>query len=266
MSFLERVITARQQRLASGSEREALAVHDGSRRGDLQLHSFVSAVRDRDDVGIVAEIKRVSPTAGPLTGSGDISERAVAYVRGGAAAVSVLTEPDFFGGSFSDLAAVASTVSVPVLAKDVVVDPAQIELARIAGASVVLLMVRVLGTRTGVFMRYAAEHGLEALVEVTDEHELAAALEAGASLIAVNSRDLATLAIDRVRALQVIDLAARAGATVVAASGISARTDVERAAAHGAQGVLVGELLMRSPQPEETVRGLVGVRKEQDHE
>jgi indole-3-glycerol phosphate synthase len=171
----------------------------------------------------------------------------------------VLTEPERFGGSFTDLSDVADAVDVPVLAKDFVVDPAQLFVARGHGADAVLLMVSVLGKGVDEYRDLALTLGLEPLIEVHDSDELRIALETGARVVGVNSRNLETLEVDADAARDVVREAADAGVTVVAESGVKARADVEAAAAAGACAVLVGETLMRAEFPEEKVEELTGV-------
>jgi indole-3-glycerol phosphate synthase len=225
------------------------------------VRDFTGALRERLDVAVIAEIKKASPSAGAIAPDCEASKQALHYQDGGAAAISVLTEPERFGGSFTDLSDVADAVDVPVLCKDFVVDSAQMFAARGHGADAVLLMVSVLGERLRDYVDTASTLGLTALVEILDERELETAFSAGAHLIGVNARDLRTLEIDRERALRVVGTASRQGATVVAASGVGQRADVERAAEAGAHAVLVGETLMRSAFPEDVLGQLTGVMR-----
>ncbi|MDZ4180306.1 MAG: indole-3-glycerol phosphate synthase TrpC [Coriobacteriia bacterium] len=222
---------------------------------------FAAALRDRLDVAVIAEVKKASPSAGPIAPECEASKQALHYQDGGAAAISVLTEPESFGGSFTDLSDVADAVDVPVLCKDFVIDPVQLFVARGHGADAVLLMVSVLGDQIAEYIDLASTLGLAALVEVVDEHELETALAASANLIGVNSRNLRTLEVDTYSAHTVIRAAADAGATVVAASGVRVRGDVERAALAGAHAVLVGETLMRAQFPEDILEDLTGVSR-----
>ena len=162
------------------------------------VRDFAAALRDRTDVAVIAEVKKASPSAGPIAPEREASKQALHYQDGGAAAISVLTEPESFGGSFADLSDVADAVDVPVLRKDFVVDPVQLFVARGHGADAVLLMVSVLGEKIARVRRPSPTTlGLTPLVEVIAARELAIALKAGARVIAVNSRDLHTLAVDR---------------------------------------------------------------------
>jgi indole-3-glycerol phosphate synthase/phosphoribosylanthranilate isomerase/anthranilate synthase/indole-3-glycerol phosphate synthase/phosphoribosylanthranilate isomerase len=169
------------------------------------------------------------------------------------------------GGSFEDLASVSAAVRVPVLCKDFVVDPAQVAAARAAGADAVLLMASVLGQDLPRYLDLTSRFGLEALVEVHDEAELALAVRSGARVVGVNARDLRTLAIDLERAHPLVRRAREVADVVVAESGIRSRRDVEAAARAGADAVLVGTALMGAPSPEDAVRELTGVGKENGH-
>lgn len=264
MSFLERMIDQRSARVRadfgalSQEDLESLAACG---RESL-LQADLDSLRDRDDVAVIAEVKKSSPSEGVLAVTCVPAEQARQYQRGGAAAISVLTEPEYFGGSFSDLSDVVDAVRVPVLCKDFVVDPVQLYMARASGADAVLLMVSVLGDRLPEYLGLASRLRLGHVVEVTDFDELDVAAAAGATSIGVNARDFTTLTLDRNRQLSVLEEAATCcEVLVIAASGIRNRADVEAAALAGADAVLVGETLMRSPFPEETLRELTGVRK-----
>lgn len=262
MNFLDDMVARRVARIAA--EYHALTPADRERLACCARapRPFASVLAERLDVAVIAEVKKCSPSAGPIAPECEASKQALNYEDGGAAAISVLTEPERFGGSFTDLSDVSDAVAIPVLCKDFVVDPVQLFVARGHGADAVLLMVSVLGTRVAEYLDLASTLGLEALVEVHDAAELAVARAAGATLVGVNSRDLYTLDVDPVRARELAGAAAEAGLVVVAESGTKTRFDVEAASAAGADAVLVGEALMRSPFPEDVLAELVGVRKE----
>ncbi len=212
-------------------------------------------------VGVVAEVKRRSPSQGAIRADLDPVAHARAYARGGAVAVSVLTDQAHFGGSLDDLAAVAAAVPVPVLRKDFILDELQLLEARAAGASAVLLIVRALeGARLVALARAARQQGLATLIEVHGEAELEPALAAAPTAIGVNARDLTTFAVDLKAAERVL---ARVPPEVpaVAESGVEERRDVERLSAAGADLVLVGTSVTRSADPEAAVRALVGVKR-----
>jgi len=225
------------------------------------VRDFAAALSGRADVAVIAEVKKASPSAGPIAPDCEASKQALHYQDGGAAAISVLCEPESFGGTFADLSDVADAVDVPVLCKDFVVDPVQPFVARGHGADAILLMVSVLGARTGEFIDIATTLGLTPVVEVIDEAELAIALKAGARVVAVNNRNLHTLVVDAEAARATVSAAAAAGVVVIAASGTKSRADVRAAAATGAHAILVGEALMRAPYPEDVLEELTGVAR-----
>jgi indole-3-glycerol phosphate synthase len=212
-------------------------------------------------VGLIAEIKRRSPSQGAIRPDLDPVAHARAYARGGAVAISVLTEAAHFGGSLDDLSQVAAAVALPVLRKDFIIDETQILEARVAGASAVLLIVRVLTPdRLGALAAAAAQHGLGTLVEVHTAAELEAALAVRPTAVGVNARDLATFTVDLRHAEEIIALVP-AHIPLVAESGVEVRGDVERLAAAGADFVLVGTSLARRSDAETAVRALAGVKR-----
>jgi indole-3-glycerol phosphate synthase len=220
---------------------------------------LVSALR-RSHVAVIAEVKRRSPSVGSIREDLDPGERAARYAEHGAAAVSVLTDGPFFGGSVDDLRQAVSRAHVPVLLKDFVLDEVQIVEARAAGAAAVLLIVRALGPRLQRLVGFAHELRLTPLVEIHSAVELSAALDAGASVIGVNSRDLDTFTIDTGAALRIVSKIP-AGCTAVAESGMSEKEDVEEAAEAGADAVLIGTALSAAASPGVLLRELTQVRR-----
>ena len=208
---------------------------------------------------VIAEVKRRSPSKGDLAGIPDPAALATAYERGGAAAISVLTEERRFGGSLADLHAVRAAVDIPVLRKDFVVEPYQLLEARAAGADLVLLIVAALpGDALQSLYDHARELGLTALVEVHDEPETERAVGVGAGLVGVNARNLKTLDVEPATFGKLAPLLP--GEVVkVAESGIAGPTDVRRFVGEGADVVLVGEALVKDGDPEGAVRALTGV-------
>ncbi len=212
-------------------------------------------------VGLIAEVKRRSPSQGAIREDLDPVAHARGYVRGGAVAVSVLTDAAHFGGSLDDLARVAAAVPVPVLRKDFILDELQIMEARAAGASAVLLIARILEPdRMEALARAAQQWGLATLIEVHDAGELEPALAAGPGVLGINARDLSTFVVDLEGAKQLI-ARVPSGVPVVAESGVETRSDVEQLAAAGADFVLVGTSIARHTNPEGAVRALTGVRR-----
>ena len=211
---------------------------------------------------LIAEVKRRSPSAGDLAAADDAVARARAYAAGGAAAISVLCEPHWFGGSVDDLRAVRAAVSVPVLAKEFVVDPRQLDLLRAAGADLVLLLaVLHPAKRLARLVAAARDLGLEPLVEAHDGRELDAALATGARLIGINNRDLRTLDVDPERAVRLRD-AIPGDRLAIAESGVRDADTVARWRASGFDAALVGEALMRSADPRAAAAAFVAAGRD----
>ena len=214
-------------------------------------------------IAVIAEVKRASPSRGAFPVEVDSAAVAAAYLAGGAAAVSVLTDEPFFRGSLADLEAAAAVAHAqpqpaPVLRKDFVVDPYQVVEARASGADAVLLIVAALDdSALGDLLARVRETGMEALVEVHDEAELARAAAAGASVVGVNNRDLRSFEVDLGLTVRLAPLAP-AGTTLVGESGVFSRADVERLERAGVDAVLVGEGLVTAPDRAAAVRALRG--------
>ncbi|MGH3681836.1 MAG: indole-3-glycerol phosphate synthase TrpC [Natronosporangium sp.] len=231
-----------------------------------QLREQVSAappVRDaysvlrRAGVGVIAEIKRASPSAGPLAEIPDPAALAGEYAAGGARCISVLTEPQWFAGSLDDLAAVRAAVEVPVLRKDFVVSSYQVHEARAYGADLVLLIVAALEQPVLIGLRERIESlGMTALIEVHDEDEADRALEAGARVIGVNARNLRTMEVDR-SVFERVAPGLPNQVVKIAESGVRGPHDLIRYASAGADAVLVGEGLVRQKSPRDAVAELV---------
>lgn len=211
---------------------------------------------------MIAEVKRRSPSQGSIRSDLDPVQYALAYERGGADAVSVLTETAHFGGSLEDLTRVAAAVAVPVLRKDFILNDVQILEARAAGASAVLLIARiVMPNQLAALARTVWGWEMTPLIEVHDVGELDAALAASPEVLGVNARDLDTLTIEPGRAEAIIRRIPPE-TTVIAESGVENRQDVERLAAAGADFILVGTSVARRDDPEKAVRALVGVKRQ----
>jgi indole-3-glycerol phosphate synthase len=247
--------------------RERVRALTSARRSELELAaanapppvSFAKALRAGSTIAVIAEVKRRSPSQGEINAALSASAQAKAYAAGGAAAISVLTEPNHFGGSMDDLAEVWKAVAIPLLRKDFVIDRTQLWEARLAGAAAVLLIVRALEPgRLDALAAEARALGLEPLVEVRTESELARALAAGAEVVGVNQRDLETLAVDPAVAARLLPVVP-GDRVAVSESGVKTHADVERAAACGADAVLVGSALSGSADPSAAVRALATV-------
>jgi indole-3-glycerol phosphate synthase len=222
---------------------------------------FAPALRG-SNVAVVAEIKRKSPSKGVLSGSLDPARQAAAFERGGAVAISVLTEPTWFDGSLADLWAVRTAIGLPVLRKDFHIDPLQLVEARAAHATAVLLIARALPQpQLARLMEFATKLGLEAIIEVRTEDELARALEVGAKMVGINSRDLETLEVDERVPERLMPLVP-ADVMGIWESGIHDVASVRRAAECGADAVLVGSALSKARDPAALVRELSSVARQ----
>jgi indole-3-glycerol phosphate synthase len=242
------VAEARRQRPLPAVERAAAAASP--------TRGFAAALRG-PDITCIAEIKRRSPSAGWINQAANAAELAVLYQEAGAAALSVLTDAPFFGGSLDDLTAARAAVRVPVLRKDFVVDPYQVVEARAAGADAILLIVAALsdGDLT-VLLAEADRLGLDTLVETHDATEIDRALAAGARLLGVNHRNLATFEMD-MTLTERLRPRIPPGCVVVAESGIRTGEDVRRIRRAGVDAILVGESLMAAPHPGAALRALL---------
>ena len=221
---------------------------------------FAGALREAPGTAVIAEVKRSSPSAGAIA-EVDPRAQAATYERAGAAAISVLTEPRHFGGSLADLRSVHLVTRVPVLRKDCLVHPAQLMEARAGGADAALLIAdAVTQAELRAMVATAEDLGLATLVEAHGADHLAAAVETGAPVIGVNARDLETLEMDPEGALELL-ATVPADRIRVFESGVRTREQVERAAAAGANAVLVGESLMRADDPAAALRELLGARE-----
>jgi indole-3-glycerol phosphate synthase len=243
---------------------QALEVERAELEGRISLTpagpSLASALR-RPTVALLAEVKRRSPSKGAIAEGLDAVSQARAYAEGGAAAVSILTEPAHFGGSNADLAAVRRALTLPALKKDFHVAPIQLLEARALGASAALLIVRALSPdRLDEMMAAGRALGLELLLEIRDEAELERALVVGAAMIGVNNRDLETLVIDTATAERLIP-SIPSGIVAIAESGVRTVSDVERYAACGADAVLVGSSLSAAADAVAATRAIAGVRR-----
>jgi indole-3-glycerol phosphate synthase len=218
--------------------------------------SLRGALAGGGTISVIAEHKRRSPSAGLIREDRSLEEVVRAYERGGAAAISVLTEQARFGGSLADLEAARRVTELPILRKDFIVDTYQLHEALAAGADAILLIVAALDDRQlAALLAAAASLGLDVLVEVHDRMELDRATRVGARLIGINNRDLTTLQVDVRRTFELLG-AIPDGAVVVAESGLSGRAQIDELDAAGVDAVLIGEALMRSPDIEAACRSL----------
>ena len=211
-----------------------------------------------EDVSVIAEVKRSSPSKGALAPITDPAALAASYEEAGATVISVLTEQRRFGGTLADLDAVRKAVELPILRKDFMVDEYQFYEARAHGADVILLIVAALSkNQLDDYFHLSKELGMRALIEVHTPGELESALAISPEIVGVNSRDLKTLDVDAQAFAQLIPQIPRSIARV-AESGISTRAEVEFAQEHGATAILVGEALVRSGNPKVAMAQLLG--------
>jgi indole-3-glycerol phosphate synthase len=220
-------------------------------------HAFAAALK-RDGINIIAEIKAASPSAGSIVENPDVEAIAGEYKRGGAAAISIVAEPEFFRGSREWISRASGAAKLPVIMKDFVVAPVQILAGVAAGADAVLLLASLLdAAQIATFISLLDEYGCDALVEVHDETELERAVDGGARLIGVNNRDLRTFKVD----LAISENLAKripSAAIKVAESGIGSHADVQRLKLTGFEAFLVGESLLRQNDRAAAVRRLRG--------
>jgi indole-3-glycerol phosphate synthase len=239
------------------------------RRREVPFSQLEQALERRDDrpfsealfqprISLIAEHKRRSPSTGLIRADQEVDDVVRAYERGGAAALSVLTEGPNFGGSLEDLRIARAASALPILRKDFVVDPYQVYESAAAGADAILLIVAALSQRDLERLHAdARDIDLDVLVEVHDENELNRALEADADIIGINNRDLTDLSVDIERTYELLS-DVPTGKTVVSESGFQTREQVEDLERVGVDAVLVGETLMRSPDLEAACRELTG--------
>jgi indole-3-glycerol phosphate synthase len=254
MGFLTDFVTELRRELAERPLDDGALLARASARPPAR--GFAAALR-ASDPALIAEVKRASPSAGPIDDRADPVARALAYADGGAAAISVLTEPRHFHGSLADLEAVRVSVQLPVLRKDFLVHPAQVIEARAHGADAVLLITASLTDPELASMLAAARDlGMDALVEAHSDEELDRAMASGAEVIGVNARDLESLEVDVEAALRRLQRIPddRIG---VLESGVRRRDDVQAAVRAGASAILVGEALMRADDPSAATRELI---------
>jgi indole-3-glycerol phosphate synthase len=248
---LEEIVSRTREEV--GRRRREVPLERGA--GAEPRRPFAAALK-RPGVSLIAEHKRSSPSAGTIRDDLPLEQVVSAYERGGAAALSVLTEGPSFGGSLDDLRAARAATGLPVLRKDFIVDPYQLHEAALAGADAVLLIVAALDPpELQRLHELAGELGLVTLVEVHDERELETALATGATIIGVNNRDLTTLEVDTRRTFALRDRIPE-GVTVVAESGFGTRAQLDELASAGVDAVLIGEALMRSVDIEAAARDL----------
>jgi indole-3-glycerol phosphate synthase len=261
MSFLTEIIDKKRVRLESaraGTPIAAMRTRAIDARLQTRPHPLLQALVAAPGINVISEIKRASPSRGEISAAADPVALAQAYERGGAIAISVLTEEDYFHGSLEDLQAVRHAVSLPLLRKDFIFDEFQVYEAAAAGADAILLIVAALDDESLQHLRSVAEDelGMDALIEVHTEAELQRASDCGASLVGVNNRDLHTFEVSLETSARLIHKAPR-DVICISESGLHTADDLRRLKELGYKGFLIGEMLMRAPDTELALRELL---------
>ena len=260
MNVLDRIVEDTREEVKRRRQSTPLSDLEAQlqRRAGAEGFRPFSEALTRPGVSVIAEHKRRSPSAGMIREGATVTEIVCAYERGGAAALSILTEPFHFSGSLEDLREARAASSLPVLRKDFIVDPYQLYEAAAAGADAILLIVAALELPVlDELLREAGALDLDALVEVHDERELEQALEVEADVLGLNNRDLADFSVDIERTYELLS-DVPAGKTVVSESGFSTRDQLDELERVGVDAVLIGETLMRSEDVEAATRELTG--------
>lgn len=256
VTYLDKILD-RHRAMARADDRPIDELIDQA-RALPSTRGFTSALRGRERLGVISEIKRRSPSKGDLNIGLDPAELSVMYETGGAACLSVLTDVEGFGGSITDLQTASTSCALPVLRKDFTVSELDVVDARLMGADCVLLIAAALtSAELSRFHRLATDIGLDVLVEIHDEAELEHALDADATLIGVNQRDLVTFEVDHERAVR-MGGAIPDHAVKIAESGVRHADDARMLEAAGYDAVLVGETLVTSGDPAAAIRELIG--------
>jgi len=254
MSFLDRIVAAKRAEVEE--RKKSLPMDDLERSLPSSPARDFRAALGRKRCALITEVKRKSPSKGVLKQDLDPAALALAYEHSGAAAISVLTDGPFFGGSAHDLIRVRERVGLPVLRKDFIVDPYQVLETRAMGADAVLLIVAALGDALRAYLDMVRSVGLHALVEVHERDELNIALAAGAEIVGINHRDLRTFEVDLTKSLALAPFIP-SGITVVAESGIRTREDIRLLMNAGIHAFLVGESLVKSGDVGSRIRELM---------
>jgi indole-3-glycerol phosphate synthase len=257
MSVLDRIVEATRDEVERRRAAVSLADLEAAVRERPEGRPFSEALT-RPGISVIAEHKRRSPSAGQIREGSTVEEIVLAYERGGAAALSILTEPSHFGGSLRDLQAALAVTELPVLRKDFIVDLYQVYESAAAGADAILLIVAALDVEfLAELLGEARALDLDVIVEVHDEDELEMALDVDADVLGLNNRDLSDFSVDIERTYELLS-DVPAGKTVVAESGFSTREELDDLERVGIDAVLIGETLMRAEDVEAAVRELSG--------
>ncbi|WP_442594069.1 indole-3-glycerol phosphate synthase TrpC [Neobacillus sp. D3-1R] len=240
-TILDRIIAEKRKEVQDLQEFAQLPISSNKE------YSFIRYLEKANHLGVIAEFKRASPSKGNINIRIEPDKQAKLYEKNGAAAISVLTDSTFFKGSFQDLKAVRDAVDLPILCKDFIIDPIQIEMAKNHGANIILLIAAALShSDLEKLYQYAKLQNLEVLVEVHDEEDVEKALRVNPRLLGINNRNLKTFEVDLEVTERLLPIIQPTGAFVISESGIFSREDAQRVRDAGAKGILVGEALMRS--------------------
>lgn len=224
---------------------------------EFKRTSLIEKMASAKELAIIAEFKRASPSKGDINSNIDLSAQVQMYVDAGADAVSVLTDQTFFKGSLSDLELVRSTISQPVLCKDFIIDPIQIDAAKQAGADMVLLIAAALkDEKLNELYQYATEKDLDVLMEIHNEEEAERVLKTNNLLIGINNRNLKTFEVRLDVTEELAPLIKKESRYVISESGLGTIDDVKRVIAAGASGILVGETFMKHERPDEIIKAM----------
>jgi indole-3-glycerol phosphate synthase len=258
MNFLSDIIDQKRRRVETAKlsmSLEVIEVMARKARAATARNALSDALSDESKPNIIAEFKRRSPSRGQIRANADPAIIAASYEAAGAAAVSVLTEEDYFDGSLDDLRAVRPAISIPILRKDFILEEYQVFESAAAGADALLLIVAALNDETLSRLRRLAEDelGMDALVEVHMRDEMRRALDCGAQLIGVNNRNLASFEVSLETSVQLAQTGA-GKAMLISESGIQSADDIQRLRGVGFQGFLIGESLMRESDPGEALK------------
>lgn len=254
--FLEKILEATGYRVAEAMEKKPLGKLEALILTLPPCRGFLKSLQSTP-FGLIAEIKRASPSRGSLAPVLDARQQAQLYEKGGATALSVLTEPTFFKGNLEDVATVHKATGLPVLRKDFILEPYQLYEARAGNADAVLLIASLLvEEELSIFLDECKHLGMDALVEVHEEEELDAALKAGAKIIGINNRNLRDFSVNMETTFKILPRIP-SDIIVVSESGIKEKDDARRLKEAGIRAILVGEALVMSPHPEEKIRELL---------
>ncbi|MDP6348869.1 MAG: indole-3-glycerol phosphate synthase TrpC [Chloroflexota bacterium] len=252
-TILDRILARKREEVASAVVTAPLAQIRAMVADRSPARDFAAALAT-PGISVIAEIKRGSPSAGAFAPDLDVAERAKTYESAGAAAISVLTDRDFFQGAPADLRAACAAAAIPVLRKDFIIDPYQVYESRLMGADAILIIIAAMDNEAEL-LGLAGDLGLHCLVEVHDEHEIERATAAGAKIVGVNNRDLRTFEAD-IAVTERLGPHLPEGALLVSESGIKTPQQATRLAAVGMDAILVGESLVRAGDPAAALRGL----------